>query len=212
MPSNGFYAILDTGYVDDDEWEYKAESLLAGGACLLQVRAKGHPVERVAELIERALPAARKYDVPLIVNDHLGLALEIPGLGLHLGQDDGDIRKAREALGPDRILGLSTHSLPQAERAIALHDILSYFAVGPVFATGTKPDYTPVGTGLVRQVSELKPPLPFFCIGGINRANLDQVLDAGARGVVAVSDPLLDDSTEEAVAAYVKRIQSRPDA
>jgi thiamine-phosphate pyrophosphorylase len=205
-PKAGFYAILDSAYVDDAEWEYKAESLLAGGACLLQVRAKGHPVERVAELVERALPAARKFDVPLIVNDHLEVALEIPGTGLHLGQDDGDIRKARKLLGPDRILGLSTHSIDQARLAISAADILSYFAVGPVFATGTKPDYTPVGLELVRKVAREQPPLPFFCIGGINRSNLEQVLEAGAKGVVAVSDPLLDENTEAATRVYADRL------
>lgn len=206
LPRTGFYAILDSGYVDEAEWEYKAESLLAGGACLLQIRAKGHPVERVAELVERALPAARKFDVPLIVNDHLEVALAVPGAGLHLGQDDGDIREARERLGPDRILGLSTHSLDQARSAIAAAETLSYFAVGPVFATGTKPDYTPVGLDLVRKVAAEQPSLPFFCIGGINRTNLDQVMEAGARGVVAVSDPLLDENTEAAVRVYTDHL------
>jgi thiamine-phosphate pyrophosphorylase len=205
-PKPGFYAILDSGYVDEAEWEYKAESLLAGGACLLQIRAKGHPVERVAELVERALPTARKFDVPLIVNDHLEVALAIPGAGLHLGQDDGDFREARKRLGPDRILGLSTHSLEQARSAIAAADVLSYFAVGPVFATGTKPDYPPVGLDLVRQVAQEKPPIPFYCIGGINRANLDQVLEAGALGVVAVSDPLLDEDTEAATRVFADRL------
>lgn len=205
-PKPGFYAILDSGYVDEAEWEYKAESLLAGGACLLQIRAKGHPVERVAELVERALPTARKFDVPLIVNDHLEVALAIPGAGLHLGQDDGDFREARKRLGPDRILGLSTHSLEQARSAIAAADVLSYFAVGPVFATGTKPDYPPVGLDLVRQVAQEKPPIPFYCIGGINRANLDQVLEAGARGIVAVSDPLLDEDTEAATRVFANRL------
>lgn len=212
VPQWGFYAILDTGYVDEAEWEYKAEALLAGGACLLQVRAKGHPLERVAELVERALPAAEKYNVPLIVNDHIEVALETPGIGLHLGQDDGDVEEARKRLGPDRILGLSTHSLSQAKEAISRKDALSYFAVGPVFATGTKPDYTPVGLSLVRQVADLNPPLPFYCIGGINRENLDEVLAAGAKGVVAVSDPLLDDDTEAVSRNYLSRIQSRSDA
>jgi thiamine-phosphate pyrophosphorylase len=206
MPKSGFYAILDSGYVDEAEWEYKAESLLAGGACLLQVRAKGHPVERVAELVERALPCARKFDVPLIVNDHLDIALAIPGIGLHLGQGDGDFHKARERLGPNRILGLSTHSIDQARSAIQAAEVLSYFAVGPVFETETKPDYTPVGLDLVRQVAKEQPPLPFYCIGGINRVNVDQVIEAGARGIVAVSDPLLDENTEAAVRVYVDRL------
>ncbi|MGC9449846.1 MAG: thiamine phosphate synthase [Oceanipulchritudo sp.] len=208
----GFYGILDTGYVDDNEWEYKAEGLLAGGACLLQIRAKGHPLDRICELTERILPAVAKHAVPLIINDHLQVALEFPGTGLHLGQEDGDIRAAREKLGPGRVLGLSTHSLEQARMAIEAADILSYFAVGPVFPTGTKPAYTPVGTDLVRRVADLAPPLPFFCIGGINRLNVDEVIAAGARGIVAVSDPLQDSDTESATRFYVERLATPGDA
>jgi len=205
----GFYAILDTCYVDEDEWEYKAESLLAGGACMLQVRAKGHPLERVHELVERVLPAIRKYDIPLIINDHLDLAVRVPGAGLHLGQNDVDILEARRKLGPDRILGLSTHSLEQVEKAIAAAGILSYFTVGPIFSTVTKADYTPVGTGLVAQIAALDPAIPFYCIDGITRRNVDQVLAAGAKGIAAGSDPLLDHDTEAAVRFYVERL-NRP--
>lgn len=186
----GFYAILDTGYIGDEQWEYTAHALLAGGARLLQVRAKGHPLESTRDLIERILPVARDFDVPVIVNDHLQLAAEIPGTGLHLGQDDGSIQEARQILGPDRILGLSTHSLDQAREALAMQNLLSYFAVGPVFATATKPGYLPVGLKLVRDVKALQPALPFFCIGGINRRNVREVLEAGATGIVSVSDPL----------------------
>ncbi len=202
-PAGGFYAILDTGYVADDQWEAKAAALLEGGACLLQVRAKGLPLPRVRELARRVLPMADRHGVPLLINDHLEVALSLPGAGLHLGQDDGDIRAARAALGPHRLLGLSTHSLDQARAAIAAADVLSYFAVGPVFPTGTKPDYPAVGLELVAQVRALAPPLPFFCIGGINRTNLARVVAAGARGIVAVSDPLRAADTAAAVRAYL---------
>jgi len=161
----------------------------------------------VRELARRVLPLAAARGVPLIVNDHLDVALSLPGAGLHLGQDDGDIRAARLALGRARVLGLSTHSLEQARAAIAAADVLSYFAVGPVFPTGTKPDYPAVGLGLVARVRALGPPLPFFCIGGISRANLSQVVAAGARGVVAVSDPLLDPDTAGAVRAYARALR-----
>lgn len=208
----GFYAILDTGYIGDAQWEYTAQALLAGGARLLQIRAKGHPLESTRELVERILPVAHDFDVPLIVNDHLALAVEIPGVGLHLGQEDGSIRDARQALGPNRILGLSTHSLEQAREAIAMRDLLSYFAVGPVFATATKPDYRPVGLRLVRDVRALQPTLPFFCIGGINRQNASDVLEAGATGIVSVSDPLEAPDTEFAAREITRLINTYPAA
>jgi thiamine-phosphate pyrophosphorylase len=126
-------------------------------------------------------------DAPLICNDDVEAALAVPGVGLHVGQDDLAPRAARAALGPGRVLGLSTHSLAQAQAALLLGDVLEYFAVGPVFPTGTKPDYPAVGLELVRAVAALAPPRPWFCIGGINRENAAPVRAAGARAIVAVS-------------------------
>lgn len=211
-PTPGFYAILDTGYVKDGEWEAKAEALLQGGAVLLQVRAKKSSAKEFLQLARRIHPLAIEAGVPLIINDHLEVALSIPGAGLHIGQDDLDPVEARKLLGPERILGLSTHSLEQAKAAIAQAGLLSYFAVGPVFATGTKPDYTPVGLGLVRQVAALRPPLPFFCIGGIEPDNAEQVLEAGGDGLVAVSNVLLATDTARAVRAFTEQIRARRDA
>jgi len=197
-----FYGILDTGYVSRQDWESKCLALLEGGAGILQLRAKKETNEERRQLLERILPFFSDTSVPLIINDDLELAAAYPNLGLHVGQDDISPREARAKLGPDRIIGLSTHSLIQAQAALCLASQINYFAVGPVFATGTKPDYTPVGLGLVRQVLALQPEIPFFCIGGINRTNLSQVRAAGAQGVVAVSDVLNDADTAAAVKAY----------
>jgi thiamine-phosphate pyrophosphorylase len=203
-----FYAILDSGYVPSERWVQTARGLLHGGADLVQLRAKQETPEQRRRLLEAILPLFRPGAVvatppPLVINDDLQLALAAPGLGLHVGQEDMPAPEARRALGPDRILGLSTHSLAQAQHAITLGPaILSYFAVGPVFPTGTKPDYTPVGLGLVREVAALAPTLPFFCIGGITRANLAEVRAAGARRVVAVSDVLLAPDPAAAVREF----------
>lgn len=201
-----FYGILDTGYVPDHLWEAKCRALLAGGADLIQVRAKRESVDQCRRLIERVLPLFADYDVPLIVNDHLALALEFPGVGLHVGQDDLPVAEARAALGPDRVLGLSTHSPSQAAGAITQAPWLDYFAVGPVYATPTKPTYEPVGLDLVRHVAGLKAPLPWFAIGGIKPETLDPVLAAGARRVVVVSAVLVADDTAAAVRAIRARV------
>ena len=197
-----FYGILDTGYVSRENWINKCKALLEGGAGIIQLRAKKESSDERRELLEEVLPLFSEVSVPLIINDDLELAASYPNLGLHVGQDDITPREARERLGPDRIIGLSTHSMLQAQAAICLKDLINYFAVGPIFATGTKPDYTPVGKSLITQVRTLEPPLPFFCIGGINRSNLPQVRAAGAKGVVAVSDVLEDPDTAEAVREY----------
>ncbi len=197
-----FYGILDTAYVSRADWTAKCAALLEGGADIIQLRAKKEShAERVA-LLEAVLPLFEKFEKnppPLIINDDIDLALKYPGLGLHVGQDDLPAKQARDRLGPERILGLSTHTLEQAHEAIELGATLDYFAVGPVFATATKPDYKPVSLELVRQVTALQPETPLFCIGGINRRNASDVKAAGANRVVAVSDVLCAADTAAAV-------------
>jgi len=193
------YGILDTGYVDRANWVRKCRALLEGGADAVQLRAKGLASERRRELLEEILPLFGGLATPLVINDDWRLAQEYPGVGAHLGQDDDPVEEVRAALGPGRVLGWSTHSPAQAEAAIARADVLTYFAVGPVFATPTKPDYEPVGLELVRYVEGLRPPLPWFGIGGIKRANAAEVIRFGAPALVAVSDLLLAEDTAQAV-------------
>ncbi len=194
-----FYGILDTGYAAEPALPSLCRALIAGGAGILQLRAKkSSPFERI-RLLDTLYPICRDANVVLVVNDHLELALRHPGVGLHVGQDDLSVPAAREKLGPGRILGLSTHSPRQAQEAISLAAHLDYFAVGPVFATATKPDYTPVGLELVKLVSRMNPPLPWFCIGGITRKNAHQVAAAGGRRAVSVSDVLQAQDPAQAV-------------
>lgn len=202
-----YYGILDSGYVKPGDWIAKYDDLVAGGAHIVQIRAKSESPRQRERLLDLVLErrAARQGRQPhLVVNDDIELCLKALGIGLHVGQHDIPAQEARARLGPDRILGLSTHTPQQAQAAIALGtETLSYFAVGPVFATQTKPDYTPVGLELVRFVSAQKPQLPFFCIGGINRGNIRQVIAAGATRVVTVSDALCAEDTAQAVAETI---------
>jgi thiamine-phosphate pyrophosphorylase len=199
LSSARFYAILDTGYVPPVRLPELARAVLAGGADVVQLRAKAATTpERIAWLRELA-PLCAAAGVPLVCNDDLAAALAVSGVGLHVGQDDLVPAAARAALGAGRVLGLSTHSLAQAQAALALGEVISYFAVGPIFPTDTKPDYPAVGLELVRAVAALSPPLPWFCIGGISRGNAASVRAAGASAIVAVSEVLRDDNPAMAV-------------
>ena len=204
-----FYGILDTGYVSRADWTRKYNALVVGGAGIIQLRAKKESrKEREAlllQILEIRNGVADKPQPPLILNDDIELCLHYPNVGLHIGQEDTPAIEARTRLGANRILGLSTHSIEQARFAMELPEgTLDYFAVGPVFATQTKPSYTPVGLKLVQWVEQQSPKLPFFCIGGINRGNLDKVKKAGGSRVVAVSDPLLAKDTAAAVEEYTR--------
>ena len=209
LRERSFYGILDTGYVSRSDWARKYHALVKGGAGVIQLRAKRDSDKEREALLVRILEirnqAEDESQPPLILNDDVELCLRYANVGLHVGQEDTPAIDARRRLGPHRILGLSTHSIKQAKQAMELPEgILDYFAVGPVFATQTKPSYTPVGLELVRWVDQQSPKLPFFCIGGINRGNLDEVRKAGGSRVVAVSDPLLAHDTATAVEEYTR--------
>ncbi len=186
-----FYAILDAAYLVPAQFAPMCRAVIEGGADIVQLRAKNADKATIRGLLESILPQFEGNEIPLIVNDHLDIALDYPRCGLHIGQEDMPVTRARAELGPERILGLSTHSVEQAAQALELAGFLSYFCTGPVFPTRTKPDYIPVGLELVGKVRAMnKDCLPLFCIGGINRQNVGSVCKAGAERIVVVSDVL----------------------
>jgi len=184
------YCILDLGYVAGADAAAVTASLLAGGADLLQLRAKNHDPATIGRVARTLLPLCRAAGVPFILNDHPALAAEIGADGAHLGQDDGPLAAARLAMGPGKVIGRSTHSLAQARAALA--EGFDYIGFGPLFATPTKPGRPAIGlqdiTAMEREVGRH---IPAFCIGGIRRANLAEVVAAGAHRVAIVSDILL---------------------
>jgi len=181
------YGILDSGYVTSDRMVAMACSLIEGGVDILQLRAKKESRQEILAMALELSPICRKADVPFILNDHPELVPETGADGAHVGQDDLSVAEARRLAGPEAIIGKSTHSLDQALSAVG--ESPDYIGFGPLFATATKPDYTPIGTEQIEEVYRLLP-FPIFCIGGINLGNLPSVLGVGAERVVIVSDLL----------------------
>jgi thiamine-phosphate diphosphorylase len=205
-----FYGILDTGYVARENMYEKCRQLIMSGAKIVQLRAKKESEETRRELAFEMLPLFKKKNAPyFIINDSPELAAEIcgiiPNAGLHVGQDDMPPHEARKLIGKKRVLGLSTHSPEQAKNADGLSDILDYFAVGPVYATQTKPGRIPVGLQLVEYAAKMNFKLPWFAIGGINMKTAQDVRKAGAQRIVAVSDVLLPKDTCAAVGELTKK-------
>lgn len=183
------YAILDLGYVREENAADVAAALLAGGADLLQLRAKGHSEETIRRVAETLMPLCKNAGVPFILNDFPHLAAKLGADGVHIGQDDGSLIDARKIVGPHMIVGRSTHSLDQARAALA--EGFDYIGFGPLFPTPTKLGRPGIGLEHIREMErEVGSRIPAFCIGGIRRDNLQTVLDAGARRVVIVSDLL----------------------
>ena len=204
------HAILDVDVAARAGWTPVdlARAYLDGGAPLLQVRAKHLASGPLLDLCDEIVELAVRYDAGVIVNDRADLARMCRAAGVHVGQDDLPPAAARAAVGPDAIVGFSTHSIDQATAACA--EPITYVAVGPVFGTTTKDTgYNAVGLELVAAVVRRCDPHPVVAIGGVTLENAMSVFEAGARGVAVISDLLTGGNPAPRVAAYLRRIGSR---
>ncbi|MBV8786284.1 MAG: thiamine phosphate synthase [Mycobacterium sp.] len=174
-----------------------ADAALAGGVDIIQLRDKGSageqrfgPLEARDELAACGIlaDAARRHGALFAVNDRADIARASGADVLHLGQGDLPLDIAREIVGPNALLGLSSHDPDQATAAAggAGPARADYFCVGPCWPTPTKPDRKAPGLPLVRAVARLDPDKPWFAIGGIDAQRLPEVLDAGATRIVVV--------------------------
>lgn len=164
----------------------QVELLANGGARVIQLREKKLSARDFYDQAHKALEVARLLGVQIIVNDRVDIALSLKADGVHLGQDDLPVEAARQLLGPTAIIGISTHSLEQAKRALKLP--IDYLAIGPIFHTGTKADTSPeVGLEGVRSIRSLQPRVPVVAIGGITASRIPEVLQAGADSVALIS-------------------------
>jgi len=171
----------------------QVELLHHGGATLIQLREKQMPAREFYEQAKAAVVIAAQRGVQLIVNDRVDVALAVGAHGVHLGQDDMPPEAARKLLGLDAVIGFSTHNLEQATEASKLP--IDYLAVGPIFATTTKSDTSPVlGLDGLRTVRRAIGEFPLVAIGGITQANARAVIEAGADSVAVISALLSDPS------------------
>ncbi|MDD3436330.1 MAG: thiamine phosphate synthase [Candidatus Gastranaerophilales bacterium] len=167
----------------EDDFLNAIASALEGGVDILQLREKTMPAKKVLELGRKVKQLCLQYDVTFIVNDRVDIAALLQADGVHLGQDDLDVKSAREILGANAIVGVSTHAPQQALKAV--EDGADYIGVGPVFATPTKQGRTPVGLEYVEWVSK-NIDIPAFAIGGIDLENFQQVFEAGLNRIAVV--------------------------
>ena len=168
---------------------YVLEEALKGGVTSFQLREKGPGALTGEELKAFALACKQlceQYSVPFIVNDDVDLAIEIGADGIHIGQEDGDISAVRDKVGPDMLIGVSTHNVAEA---IAAADAgADYIGLGPVYETQSKTDTQPViGLETIREVASLLPGLPIVAIGGISERRAGAIIKAGASGVAVIS-------------------------
>ncbi|HWD94543.1 MAG TPA: thiamine phosphate synthase [Verrucomicrobiae bacterium] len=203
------YAFVDTAFLHGRAPELIARQLCDGGADLIQLRAKNSPVEEIRKMAEAIVSITRAANVGLVINDHLNIASEVGAEFCHLGQEDffdaGHKLVSELKIKNSQLkIGLSTHAPEQAQRAVAAG--ADYVAIGPIYATGTKPTAKPVTLEYARWAAE-NVRVPWFAIGGITLTNLDEVLAAGARRICVVSAILNAPDVAKACAEFRKRLR-----
>lgn len=203
------YAFVDTAYLHGRAPAVVAQQLCDGGADLIQLRAKQSSPDQIQQLAEEILPVTSRAGVGLVINDYPDIAQRVGAELCHMGQEDffgsGHTHVHQLSLLNSQLkLGLSTHSPEQALRAVAAE--ADYVAIGPVFATATKPQAEPVTLDYVRwAAATIK--TPWFAIGGITLGTVDQVLAAGAKRICVVSAILNAPNITEACRAFRNRLE-----
>ena len=163
------------------------------------------PDHEFKELAEEMRKLTSDAGVLFIVNDRVGIAKLVEADGVHVGQDDLPAPDARKILGPEAVIGVSTHEMSQARRAPA--DGADYIGAGPVFPTKTKGYAEGIGTNYLRKLAA-EHTIPFFAIGGISLENLDRVLEAGCRRVAISSAIIAADDPARAARQFKTRLTS----
>ncbi|MCY0935747.1 thiamine phosphate synthase [Streptomyces sp. H34-S4] len=184
------------------------DAVLAGGVDIVQLRDKGMEAGEELEHLQVFAEAARRHGKLLAVNDRADVAHAIGSDVLHLGQGDIPVPAARAILGREVLIGRSCHSEAEADAAAAEPGV-DYYCTGPCWPTPTKPGRFAPGLGLVRHAASLAQDRPWFAIGGIDAANLDEVLDAGASRVVVVRALTEASDPGAAAADLAKRVRAR---
>ncbi|MEX0873672.1 MAG: thiamine phosphate synthase [Actinomycetota bacterium] len=162
-------------------------AVIEAGVDLVQLRMKDAEAAEVIEVADQFQGVCEAARVPFVINDRPDIALALAADGVHLGQDDLAPIVAREILGPDVMIGRSTHSTDDVTRALEEHEhgLADYIAVGPVHQTPTKAGRPAVGLELVAHAAQ-HVTFPWFAIGGINISTLSNVVKTGGRRIVVV--------------------------
>jgi thiamine-phosphate pyrophosphorylase len=174
----------------------QVEAALRGGLLAVQLREKDMSVDELLPLAQQMRELTRKYDAKLLINREIDVALAVGADGVHLGGDSLSIIEARKRIGPDRLIGVSTHAVDEVLHA--QQDGADFVTFGPVYATPSKLKYgQPVGLDRLREaVEELGQSLPIFALGGVGSERVSDLLDCGCRHVACIGAILFAEEAE----------------
>ena len=178
------YAVTDRAWTGTQSLEEQLETALKAGVTLVQLREKELDDEAFLVEAREIKKLTDRYQVPLIINDNVEVALACDAAGVHVGQEDLEAGRVRELLGPDKILGVTAKTVEQARRAQAAG--ADYLGSGAVFGSATKKNAKPMTKELLREITA-SVSIPVVAIGGINQENVHELAETGIAGVAVVS-------------------------
>ena len=178
------YFITDSTGFTEEEFLRRTEAALQGGVTLLQIREKEKTTREYLSLARKVHELTRKYNVPFIIDDRIDIAMAIDAEGVHLGKSDMPIDLARKILGPDKIIGATAKTVPQALEA--WQQGADYLGVGAIYPTTTKVKTVLTSTDTLRDICNAVP-IPANAIGGLNQDNIDVLAGIPIAGICVVS-------------------------
>ena len=183
---NGLYIITDKKLIPRENFAEKVEQAIIGGARIVQLREKQVNTREIIKLGSKLLEITRKYNVPLIINDYVDIAVELDADGVHLGENDPDIKFARKKLGDNKIIGVSCYnSIERGE--FAVEQGADYIVFGTPYYTPTKPDREPTSIEILIEANKKFEGTTVFAIGGITEENAKEIIDTGVDGIAAIT-------------------------
>ena len=189
------YFITDSTGFSEEEFLRRTEEALKGGASFLQLREKDKTTREYISLAEKVHTLTKKYNVPLIIDDRVDVALAMGAEGVHLGQSDMPINTARKILGDDFIIGATTKTVPQALEAY--QQGADYLGVGAIYPTTTKVKTVITSTETLGNICSAVP-IPVNAIGGLNKDNIDILKGIPIAGICVVSAIMKADDPKQA--------------
>ena len=198
------YFITDSTNYTEEEFLYRVEQALRGGATLLQLREKNKSTREYIELAEKVHAIAKRYNVPLIIDDRVDVALAIDAEGVHVGAEDMPIATARKLMGEDKIVGATAKTVPWATEAY--EQGADYLGVGAIYPTTTKVKTVLTSTDTLRDICNAVP-IPANAIGGLNKDNIDILAGIPIAGVCVVSAIMKADDSKTAAEELKARAQ-----
>ena len=195
------YLVTDSTNLPEEIYLKKVEDALRGGVTMLQIREKDKTTRDYIELAAKTHEIAKKYDVPLIIDDRVDVAMAVDAEGVHLGQSDMQVDKARKILGEKKIIGATTKTVPQALEAY--QNGADYLGVGAIYPTTTKVKTVLTSVDTLTDICN-SVPIPANAIGGLNKGNIDVLKDAPIAGICVVSAIMKAEDSYEAAKELLK--------